>query len=430
MKAVSRRQNTQQERPQVYLVQMGARRNYELLNLLGDGADIVRFATSCAWAEDGPNSWLRALIAKKRPNWLRRRTVPGIPADRLLSVPFADIVSGMTNAIQLSALKRREMANRVLGLAVRRDGWHGADILFTVDGNGGLAMIESARRAGLFVISDIVVTPKAYEKMHTEDLRWPGFTTRKLSDVDVQRFEDGYRRLAALSDLMICPSETVIDGIAAIAPEARTRCVLVPYGLSGYQIAAGAPIAGRVLFAGGDATRKGLPYLGLAATRLKERGFDSIQVRVAGGVPNYIKEQPECRDLEFLGKLDRLAMEQEFRSADVFCLPSLAEGSASVVLEAMAAGVPAVVTRSAGSTVTDGIEGRIVPERDVDALANAILEIAENRDLRASLSQAALHRAKEHSVEKLRPRLAEYIVSSTRRDNTPRSTEGIAVPAR
>lgn len=399
--------------PRVYLVQLGARRNYELLRLLAGGAEVVRFATSTAWEEGSPNTLFRSLVAKRRPGVALRRTIAGLARGRLLAAPLADFAFALARLAGRPMQSRRAFASWVLGRAVRRDGWHGAEVLFTVDGNGGPAMIEAARQAGLKVVSDFVVTPKAFHRMREEDLRWPGFTRRKLSEGDVRRFEAGYRRLAQLSDLMICPSETVIDGIRDIAPEAVGRCVMVPYGLSGHRIRAGEPVWGRVLFAGSDATRKGLPYLGLAATRLKALGCNT-EVRVAGGFPNFVREQPECRDLVFLGHLDRRTMEQEYQKADVFCLPSLAEGSASVVLEAMAAGVPCVVTRSVGSTVVNGCEGLLVPERDADALAAAIRGIVEDRELRARMSQAALQRAANHGVDRLAPELTAKIAAIAR----------------
>ena len=53
-------------------------------------------------------------------------------------------------------------------------------------------------------------------------------------------------------------------------------------------------------------------------------------------------------------------------SADVFVFPSLFEGSAVVTYEALAAGLPSVVTPSAGSVVRDGVEGFIVPRGEID----------------------------------------------------------------
>ena len=82
-------------------------------------------------------------------------------------------------------------------------------------------------------------------------------------------------------------------------------------------------------------------------------------------------------------------MVNEFRQADVFVLPTLAEGSAEVINEALGAGIPVVTTPAAGSVVRDGIEGRIVPERDPAALAAAIDELLSDRPLRARMALAA-----------------------------------------
>ena len=86
-------------------------------------------------------------------------------------------------------------------------------------------------------------------------------------------------------------------------------------------------------------------------------------------------------------------------------LPSLAEGSAGATYEALAAGVPVVTTPAAGSVVRDGIEGRIVPERDPVALADAIAEIVEDRDKRARMSVAARERARDYTWERYGERL-------------------------
>ena len=58
-------------------------------------------------------------------------------------------------------------------------------------------------------------------------------------------------------------------------------------------------------------------------------------------------------------------------AADVFVFPSLFEGSAVVTYEALACGLPGIVTAEAGSVVRDGVDGLIVPARDVEALAAA-----------------------------------------------------------
>ncbi len=101
--------------------------------------------------------------------------------------------------------------------------------------------------------------------------------------------------------------------------------------------------------------------------------------------------------MNFLGRVPRSEMCRQYASADVFVLPSLAEGSAESIYEAMACGLPIVTTVSAGSVVRHGVEGLIVPERDPNALATAIQQIVEDRDLRERMSIAARERARDYT---------------------------------
>src|SRR5258705_10201873 len=98
-------------------------------------------------------------------------------------------------------------------------------------------------------------------------------------------------------------------------------------------------IPGTVLFAGTADLRKGIHYLAMAAEELKCRGR-SYESRIAGNVTPKIAQRQECRQLTFLGRVPRDQMQNEFARADILVLPSLAEGSAEVTYEALAAGIP------------------------------------------------------------------------------------------
>ena len=79
--------------------------------------------------------------------------------------------------------------------------------------------------------------------------------------------------------------------------------------------------------------------------------------------------------------------------ADVFVFPSLFEGSAVVTYEALASGLPSVVTSNAGSVVRDGIEGFVVPCGNVESLAPAVEQLGQSPELRARMASAARIRA-------------------------------------
>lgn len=106
--------------------------------------------------------------------------------------------------------------------------------------------------------------------------------------------------------------------------------------------------------------------------------------------------------LRFLGMTD--APERYLPAGDVFVLPSHREGFGSVIIEAAAAGLPAIGTRIYGivDAIEEGTTGLLVPPGDADALADAMRHLATDERARRSLGAAARERAqRDFSQEKL-----------------------------
>jgi alpha-maltose-1-phosphate synthase len=99
-----------------------------------------------------------------------------------------------------------------------------------------------------------------------------------------------------------------------------------------------------------------------------------------------------------------------YANSDVFVLPTLSEGSAVVTYEAMAAGLPVITTENAGSYVRDGIDGFIVPIRDVEALKAAILKLYEDRELREWMGQNARERARLFTWARYRQNVTNTLI--------------------
>jgi glycosyltransferase involved in cell wall biosynthesis len=102
-------------------------------------------------------------------------------------------------------------------------------------------------------------------------------------------------------------------------------------------------------------------------------------------------------------------MHRIFESADAFVFPSLHEGSALATYEALASGLPVITTENAGSVVRDGVEGFVVPIRDVAALKEKILTLYQDAELRREMGVRARERAEQFTWEEYRARLGELL---------------------
>jgi glycosyltransferase involved in cell wall biosynthesis len=102
--------------------------------------------------------------------------------------------------------------------------------------------------------------------------------------------------------------------------------------------------------------------------------------------------------VDFLGELPVHEVQQRLAAADVFCLPSFAEGLPVSIMEAMAVGVPVVTTFISGipELAVHGHTALVVPAGNVDALADALRTILTNTELRARLTEAARQAVETH----------------------------------
>jgi starch synthase len=107
-----------------------------------------------------------------------------------------------------------------------------------------------------------------------------------------------------------------------------------------------------------------------------------------------------------------------YAQMDVFVLPSLVEGFPLTALEAMACGLPVVVSENTfgSDVIRDGYNGYVVPIRDVDAIVDRLRLLAGDDELRATMGANARATAESFSWKAFNDRLVDLV---TRRGSAP-----------
>jgi glycosyltransferase involved in cell wall biosynthesis len=121
---------------------------------------------------------------------------------------------------------------------------------------------------------------------------------------------------------------------------------------------------------GNDFLRKGTHYLIEAFRLIKE---PNARLKIRGSVPRDYARRIQDPRIEVIGPVTKSRLDSLYRWANVFCLPSIDEGFGLATLEALAYGLPLVVTDNVGSAdVLDPAVTCVVPIRDARAIEEGI----------------------------------------------------------
>jgi glycosyltransferase involved in cell wall biosynthesis len=379
---------------------LGARMHYAVPRLLNEAGLLERFFTD---SYVGNKPWLEWLLrqspARLRPTWAKRwlgRQGGRLPADKVVSFD----AFGVWYAVARRGARTRRQVEQIASRAaagftrhVIAQGLDGTETLWGYN-TAALELFRRARSSGVRCILEQTMLPMRLEHalLSEEERRWPGWSRRPVADAS-SILADREEAEWALADRIVVGSAFVGDGLRSLGVPDE-KIVVVPYGVDPEQFPVQAlrPADGdarlRVLFIGQAGLRKGIPDLLAAVAQMPAR---SVALRIAG--PIDIGEERVAgasTNAAFLGSVPRADVAQLLAWSDVLVLPSIVEGSATVTYEALMSGRPVVTTHNAGSIVRDGTDGRIVPIRDPRALADALLQYADDRALLARHSAAVV----------------------------------------
>ncbi|MFO7946811.1 MAG: glycosyltransferase family 4 protein [Armatimonadota bacterium] len=163
-----------------------------------------------------------------------------------------------------------------------------------------------------------------------------------------------------------------------------------------------------VLFVSRLIERKGLQHLLDALAEVAAEGLE-FRLKVVGDGPMREKLQEQTarlgllQQVEFMGLQPRSRLPEIYRSAHIFCLPSASEGMANVVLEALASGLPLVVTDVPGTRelVEEGQNGFVVDSAGPEILAAPLQKLIADGELRRSMGETSRERSKPFAWSKM-----------------------------
>ena len=271
---------------------------------------------------------------------------------------------------------------------------------------------EQAKRIDIATVLDMPVHPQVKYYVDEEYERFGG-TRVPLSLRERAEIE--------LSDYVFAPSDFVVKGLVDSGfPEERV--IKIPFGVDVDRFKPGPEKSNgsfRILFVGNLGLRKGFQYLLEAFTQLSLPGMD---LTIIGSPVDRVSEKilNSYNGLfRWIPNVSYQQLHEWYQASDVFVFPSLAEGSAMVTYEAMACGLPLIVTENSGSIVRDGVDGFLIPIRDIQAIKERIRLLYNDRQLARRMGQMARQAVESYTWKHYRDRVVQaYREITKRRCNT------------
>lgn len=359
---------------------------------------------------------LRAFLDSKGTRWGRKlggRFHPELRPERVLSFPTADLI----HLTLVQVLGLGYLANYTVPW---RNKWFCTRVDRTLGRTGPTAVVcydscalEAFRRAKPLGVCCVLDQCTAHIKTGLRLLReerelHPEFADSLPVDVPEWWVERCCQELD-LADAVLISSDygrqTLVDnGVSA------RKVFVIPYAaeISRFQpLAPGPDEPFRVLFVGRITQRKGIKYVLEAFRQLKLPNAELILIGGIAGSGKGLEPYRAC--FTHIPSVPYPELHRYFQRTSIFILPSLHDSGVLAIHEALASGLPVIATPNCGSVVRDGLEGFIVPIRDVEALKEKILLLYENRELREEMSHRARLRAEEFTWAAYRQRLARVM---------------------
>jgi glycosyltransferase involved in cell wall biosynthesis len=390
--------------PHIAVFHPGMQHSYQTALAFQRAGRLAWYATGIFYT---PNRWpytvlpfVPSYLRQRLERELRRRYHPELDPGLLRTFGYWEWIERIGMRLGQRRLEHHanELGNASFAKRVAR--WALRDAVDCVWGfdTASLRTFTEVKGRGIrCVLEQTIGHPRIWNRILTEERERLGYEfdpyprpypERDLAKVDAE---------IESADGIVCGSEFVKKTLVEEGVYAG-KLHVIPYGADPNAFVP-APSPGvadqlRLLFVGHFGIRKGAWYLTEALNRLRRLHGLSLTVVGTQTVPTKALA-PIADKVRVVPRVPGEEMARIYQGADVLVLPSLFEGSSIAIYEALASGLPVVTTPNAGSIVRDGIEGCIVPVRDVDSLVSSIEFLYRERDARLAMGRRARQRALE-----------------------------------
>ncbi|MFZ2276149.1 MAG: glycosyltransferase family 4 protein [Prosthecobacter sp.] len=373
--------------------------------------------------------WLRRVIARlgRRSGMAQQRMFPELLRPHLRAHPAREMLRlacrGSALLRKSTLIKRLGSLDKVLwrfdtdvAKAVRRS--QGVDAVYAYMG-AAEKTFEAARQRGIQTIYELPTPYWRFTRdiVAQEAVLQPGWASTlpalEAASAAMQRRD----RELQLADLILVPSAVVRDSLQ-LAPAFRGEVCVIPYGCPEPIQSSVSTVESfteprlRILYVGSLNQGKGLAYLAEAMDGLADAATLTVIGSRTASVPSKALDRFLSHHRHHAG-LSHHEVLAEMCKHDVLVLPTLYEGLALVLLEAMSCGLTVITTENSGlaGLIEDGREGFLVPLRDPGAIRDRLRRLADIPVLLQSMRRAALDWSHGHSWQRYREQLRKVVLN-------------------
>lgn len=365
----------------------------------------------CALKGSNDFGLLNHLLPSDWQKRLKGKSIAGFNTLQVESIPWPYLLTQAFRRIHLINIEKANLYNNIWFDFFTQRRLPECDIFHFVNGIG-LETLKRAKERECLSVCDVRAAHIDFE----EEIMQKEFAKLSLAYHSTRKALRT-RLLAeyALADVLIVNSAYVYQTFRDAGVSAQ-KIHVVPRGVDLQRFGTVAALKTkkqasvfRVLFVGRINPGKGVHYLIEAFAALNIPNSELVIVGKAEDdiYQTYLNKMIGSNNImvKFMGHLPQIDLWEIYQRSDLFVLPTLSEGSALVVYEAMAAGLPIITTTNAGSIIENGTEGYIVPIRSSLALQEKMEYLYKHPDLRQTMGKQSRLRVQDFSWEKYGQRL-------------------------